>query len=713
MIPRLLRDGALMMVCAALLAGCASAPARADSAVASSQAAASAQTTPAPPTAPGATATEPPTDGRTAFLDGYRAYQNHDNSRAIERLKFAADNFPALGDYALYYLALAQQDQGDPNGSADTLERLVKTYPQSVMVDRGEMMLADNLLKLGRYAEASAVASRLIARGPEAPIEQSARIAEARALVALGNPKSAYAQLMELRDKYPRSDPDADARAMVHSILASNPEVADTRSLAYHRAEAELLLREGALSDADEQASAGLAMAPEPPLRAELIWVTARALKSEPEHARRAILEYLRIAPRGPDAAAALEALALIYWHDDQDDLARATFNRLVANFPGNARAPDAMLRVGRIFEEQHHLDSARAQYGRLAGRYPRSDAAQDARFRIPWTLYLARSYRLAGAGFQSAGARAKDATNRDMCEYWRARALGNGGDAGAARAIFAQLADSTDSNYYPELASRRVAAARPDLPAASAPNLEYGAPPAVTGIAEYHMARLQTLRELGLKQLEPEELKALEEHASGTIELRRFVLAGLAGADAWYDAIEAATHMEKNGQLSHEVAERVRYPRAYWSLFQSSSMRLALDPYLVLALARQESLFNPTATSSSNARGLMQLIPSTAKKMASQHGMDTAAIPLYDPSVNVELGTAYLKNLFEMFNGNAFRAVAAYNAGENAVTKWIARSPGADDEWVENIAYKETRDYVKKVIGGRREYQLLYQRGS
>ena len=711
MIAKWWRDGALMILCAAL-AGCASAPARADSAAAS-QIAAPAQTPAPSPGSPVAAPSEPPSDAQTAFLDGYRAYQNHDNTRAIDRLKFAADNFPALGDYALFYLARAQHDQADPSASTDTLERLVRSYPNSVMIDSGEMILADNLLKLGRNAEASAVASRLIARGPGASIEQGARITEGRALIALGNPKAAYAQLMELRGKYPRSDLDGEARMIVHALLVSNPEVADTASLAYHHDESELLLREGTLSEADEQARAGLAMEPEPSVRAELLWVTARALKPEPDRARRAILEYLRIAPRGPDAPAALEALALIYWHDDQDDLARSTLNRLVANFPASELAPGAMLRVGRIFEERHQLDSARAQYRRVAARYPGSDAGEDARFRIPWTLYLARNYRSAAAGFQSAGARARDAINRDMCEYWRARALEKAGDSTAARAIFAKLADSTDSNYYPELASRRVAGARPDLPAASAQDPQSGASPAVAGVAEFHMARLQTLRSMGLKELEPGELKALEEHAGGSIEMRRFVLAGFASADAWHDAIVAATHMEKNGQISHAVAERVRYPRAYWDLFQSASTRLALDSYLVLALARQESLFNPNATSSSNARGLMQLIPSTAKKMASEHSMDTQAIRLYDPSVNVELGTAYLKNLLEMFGGNAFRAVAAYNAGEKAVSKWVAEFSGADDEWVENIEYKETREYVKKVIGGRREYLLLYQRSS
>ncbi len=629
--------------------------------------------------------------------------------RAIDRLKFAADNFPALGDYALLYLALAQHDQGDLNASAETLDRLIKTYPDSVMISAGELMLADNLLKLGRNAEASEVASRLIARNPEASIEQGARIAEAKSLIALGNQKSAYAQLMELRDKYPRSDSDAEARVLVREILASHPEVADTNSLAYHRAESELLLREGALSEADEQANAGLAMSPEPAVRAELVWVTARALKPEPERAKRAILEYLQIAPGGPDAPAALEALALIYWHDDQYDLARATLNRLVANFPGSERAPGAMLRVGKIFEEQHQLDSARAQYRRLAARYPRSDAAEDARFRIPWTLYLAHNYRAAAPEFQSAVARAKDPIDRDMCEYWRARALEKAGDAAGARAIFEKLADSTDSNYYPELASRRVAGGRPDLPAAAAPDPEFVGAPAVAGAAEFHMARLQALRALGIKELQPDELKALAEESS-TTEMRRFVLAGYASADAWYDAIVTATHMEKNGQLSHDVAERVRYPRAYWDLFSSASTQRALDPYLVLALSRQESLFNPNATSSSNARGLMQLIPSTARKMASQQGMNTESIRLYDPAVNVQLGTTYLKNLFEMFHGDEFHVVAAYNGGENAVSKWLSEFHGADDEWVENIEYKETRDYVKKVIGGRREYLLLYQ---
>ncbi|HSU90378.1 MAG TPA: tetratricopeptide repeat protein, partial [Sporolactobacillaceae bacterium] len=198
------RGGAAVMACAMLVAGCASPPARADGQY--SQVAAPPAVVNAAPTV-----SERPSDAQAAFLEGYRAYLAHDNSRAIDRLKFAADNFPALGDYALYYLALAQHDQGDLSGSAETLERLDRTYPESVMLDRAELQLGETLTKLGRNQEASALAARLLARLPDPPIEQGARIVEARALIALGNPKAAYTQLMTLRDKYPRSDSDAEA----------------------------------------------------------------------------------------------------------------------------------------------------------------------------------------------------------------------------------------------------------------------------------------------------------------------------------------------------------------------------------------------------------------------------------------------------------------------------------------------------------------------
>jgi soluble lytic murein transglycosylase len=166
---------------------------------------------------------------------------------------------------------------------------------------------------------------------------------------------------------------------------------------------------------------------------------------------------------------------------------------------------------------------------------------------------------------------------------------------------------------------------------------------------------------------------------------------------------------MAAGGELNPAVAERIRYPRGFWDLVNGSAIQQQLDPWLVAALIRQESLYNPQACSVSDARGLMQLLPSTASHWAPAAGLSPAALNLYDPSVSVRIGTTYLKGLFAMFNGNPFKAVAAYNGGEHAVAAWNTQYPGDDDQWVENIGFRETRDYVKKVIGGMREYELLY----
>jgi soluble lytic murein transglycosylase len=108
-----------------------------------------------------------------------------------------------------------------------------------------------------------------------------------------------------------------------------------------------------------------------------------------------------------------------------------------------------------------------------------------------------------------------------------------------------------------------------------------------------------------------------------------------------------------------------------------------------------------------------MQLLPSTAERIARRDGIAADELNLFDPALNVQLGTSYLRDLMQMFGGNRFRAVAAYNAGEHAVQKWNEKSQLENDEWVEQIDFRETRDYVKKVIGGTREYGLLYDKAA
>jgi peptidoglycan lytic transglycosylase len=655
-----------------------------------------------------------PADPGAAFVQGYRYYGNHDLASAMKPLRLAARHHWALADYALFYLGSAERDAGRADAAAATFKHLAETYPQSVFAEPAGLELARLKLKLGDAAEAKAVAMRLAAHTADSGIEQNARIVIARSMIAMGDLRAAYAELEGIRNKFPRGPADPQARALAYSIVSANPRIVHSTSPGYRRAEAELLLREGEPAMALAQAKKALALSPSFALRAELLWIEAEALRANPDEAKKALYKYLAAAPHGAEAPAALNALAHVYWRVKDTARAREMFARIIRDFPASRLASDAILETGRTFEDDGNFGLARSEYRWLLSRYPSSEAAAEARFRAPFMLYMMRHYAEAARRFSARGALVQVPPDRDMFSYWEARSLQKNGDEARARAIFKRLAESTDSNYYPALASRIVRAEPDAFAPALAPDPPAGIVPKVSSpAASFHLRRVLALKELHLKALIPPELSVLEDHADGNPQLSDFLLAEFMASGAYYDAITAAARMARRGSVDPALAERVRYPRAYWGLIASVAHRNGIDPYLVLAVTRQESLFDPDARSVSDARGLMQLLPSTAHRVVTPSRTGVPKLDLYDPALNVRLGVTYLKGLLRMFDGDPVKAVAAYNAGEHAVAGWLAKFPGDDDQWVENIGYGETRDYVKKVIGGLREYRLLYQRSA
>ncbi|MDR4493939.1 MAG: lytic transglycosylase domain-containing protein [Nitrospirales bacterium] len=140
------------------------------------------------------------------------------------------------------------------------------------------------------------------------------------------------------------------------------------------------------------------------------------------------------------------------------------------------------------------------------------------------------------------------------------------------------------------------------------------------------------------------------------------------------------------------------------------------VDPYLVAGLIREESLYNPRALSAVGAMGLMQLMPETAKRVARKVGMPfwpSDSEGLFDPERNIRLGSWYLGELINDFHGNLVYAVASYNAGPSAVRRWIAKYGHRPlDEFIEQIGYKETRGYVKRVLGSYWIYKTIFDQG-
>jgi len=165
--------------------------------------------------------------------------------------------------------------------------------------------------------------------------------------------------------------------------------------------------------------------------------------------------------------------------------------------------------------------------------------------------------------------------------------------------------------------------------------------------------------------------------------------------------AIRSANIAEARNHL------HLRFPMVHEPEFRRASLRSSLPVPLLMAIARQESAMEANARSSANARGLMQLLPTTAALVARRAGMPKpSAEDLYDPGTNIALGSYHLAWLVARFDGQVPLAIAAYNAGEHRVDRWLKEADGLPmDQWIETIPFTETRNYMKNVLAFRHVY--------
>jgi soluble lytic murein transglycosylase-like protein len=155
-----------------------------------------------------------------------------------------------------------------------------------------------------------------------------------------------------------------------------------------------------------------------------------------------------------------------------------------------------------------------------------------------------------------------------------------------------------------------------------------------------------------------------------------------------------------------------ILFPLNYWDTIKSESEKRQVDPYLMASIIRQESGFEPATVSNADAVGIMQIMPAEAAKIATVAGLPAPAREqLFDPKVNIAIGVAEYTQKLAAVHGNPMLAIAAYNAGEDAVGKWITQTPVDDEDlFVESIPYAETRLYVKTVTRNRYEYRRIYE---
>jgi soluble lytic murein transglycosylase len=622
---------------------------------------------------------------------------------AAPALRSLLGDDPRLDDYVLYHLGVAEARLGDSR-ALHRFTRVRTEYPQSLWGSPAALEIGRLYRQQGQAQEAEAFLSAA-ATASDADIAAQAKLEQAQLLIAAGRDVEAVRLLQEIRETSKGAPVVIQARTLVRGLRAQNPAVG------LHGREwlpeARLLLDERDYVGAEKAVRAADPAGTD----VDTTFLLAEAFKGQGNTAA-AVTVLGAVVDREagtPAGARALFRMAQLLWNQDEDVAAEASFHQFLKRYPRHPSAPDALYALGRIHQADGRHAAAATSYERLAKTYPKAKTAWEARWRIGWLRYLLRRFAEAAASFGSLARSSREPADVASARYWQARSLERAGRPSEANELYRRVIAEAPLTYYAWRAEGRLGEDRfDDAGRIAAATLPLPDPPPSLG--RFHLERYLALRDLGLSRFARREAAALERESSDAAA-RRFVYYAYANADDY----PAARRIGRDLDIPGGVRERVLYPLAFWDDVSAATDRHHVDPLLVVALIRQESLFDPRARSFADARGLMQLLPATAQKEAATLGWkEDPTGRLYDPAVNVALGVQHFRTLLDLYDGDPVKALAAYNGGTRAVDKWRQQFAELEgDEFVESITYRETRDYVKRVLGNRRAYALLYASGA
>ncbi|MBI4516335.1 MAG: transglycosylase SLT domain-containing protein [Deltaproteobacteria bacterium] len=645
-----------------------------------------------------------PSDRRRAFAEAVELIDHGRFAEAAPRFQVLLRDYPELADYHLHYLGLAQAGSGQAADATATLRRLRSEYPGSVHYERAGLELARAELQLGRTDAARATLIEA-ARAQAPDVAQQARLELARADLTAGEVAAAAAALLALRRELPAEAIGRQAKTELQRLRASHPELAP--SVSSRLDELRILVSERDYGAADKLARE-LAKDSGIEERAEVARLHTQVLLAL-GRVDEAVARLRQVARTEAGAAAAATEfrIASILWNRDREAEALAAFTELRRRRPRAPQSLEALYAIGRIHERAGRADRAIAAYRQLTRSAPRHKLAREARWRVGWIKYCGGDWQGAEQSF-AALAQCSDTAACADALYWRARVLDHQARGPAARELYRRIVVEAPASYYAMWAEQRLGLA---VAASTSPTTaDLAGPPAG---ADYHLLRAAELMAMGLRVLARAELTAYErEHVRDANALRQ-LLRWYRAADGHSAALRLARQLGDKAGLSANERQLLLYPLGFRSEIETAITAAGRDggstpiaPLLVAALIRQESLYDPEARSPADAWGLMQLLPSTAERVA---GAPVTTAELREPRRNIALGIRYLSQLLARF-GDPLMALAAYNGGESAVEKWQQRFAGRErDEFVESISFRETRDYVKKVITAYRHYQQLY----
>lgn len=668
---------------------------------------------------------------RSRFLLALIHAEQGKPEESIKLLEPLSKNYLEVEDYIRFYLIQAQAQSGKHEKVRDNVLELLQRSPETLLYAKLQLVLAKSQIQLGEKPAGIKTLKEAILSISKDYNHQKFReflpdlifkLAEIQEQT--GKQTEAYLNFRQLHIKYPNHDqmPEAETALKRLSALETVKEVPLT--MREHTDRIRGLLKNVRYEEVIQEIQKLQKENDLLPGRFYFFLARAHGGLRDRKSANKILQKFLKTYPHHAKVQNAKFDIGRNLWNLGKPIAGAKYFKEVTKDTPSSELAVKAQFFLGKIYEERKNFPEALKYYKTALEKYPNESYAQWAGWRLGWVHYLDGKFENAFNKFQEAANRFPDKSFIEYNLYWSAKSAEKLNRKDVARDLYVKVAELYPYTFHGIRAKERLLAlgvkAPPESqttkPSAKEENLKLGRP---LGTREkFHHTRATELAQLGLNQDARNEIielqKTVRKNLTGVLWLSQLYhrAQGYPESLRLLHLYKDFTTKPKEKNLSAKFWKHF-FPLAYEDAVLSYAKSRKVDPYFVNGIIRQESLFDSQALSPAGARGLMQIMPATGKKLYTKTklGKPFETDALFDPDLNIRLGVKYVSQLNKRFNRNGMHILISYNAGPHVLKKWLKRFGHLSDQdvFIESIPYPETRRYVKHVLRNLGIYKALY----
>ncbi|MBI5571007.1 MAG: transglycosylase SLT domain-containing protein [Desulfomonile tiedjei] len=648
------------------------------------------------------------------FKEGKRHFDAGDLDRSRQ---VWSNIFPDQFFGPICYLLLAGNhlDAGQDVQAEALLREFLKKHPETVYKEPARNALTESLCRQGKPEARSFLATALASASENDKPSLILRLAELER--RLGNYPAAAAQYRTLFLKYPASVEGLKAAEGISWMVFHGKVPRIQFSEQEQLARAGGLFAKGRFDLAAEVYQELLKTKPSD--RVVMLKLGHCLFKGRrDQQAINTLKDVLRGEISDKDRMEAVRLLSLVFWRLDRSQEFEVCCNTIIEK-GSPVMKRKALFNLAAHHLEKHQFDAAWSDFERVLKTNPDRSAKADVKWRMAWIKYFKRDFAKAAEIFKEVRSLSTAAEMSEASNYWEARSLAQANRSKDALPLLKGLADNSPLHYYGIQAAKELKNMGGAPEATKKANHRF---PDLTLTsdqkAEKHVAAAEKLMGLGLYDFAVINLGAAPGPMKATPALAFLTARAAYAAEQYRTAYEIVA--SQFGSVAENPPDgapadflELAFPRVYYADAKRLAQKHGVDPHLVWAVIRQESRYDASAVSPAGALGLMQVTPAAAGFTKKAGRLPAKAIEeILEPKRNIDFGIKELSKNLHTFNGKVIPAVASYNADIRKVRQWVQRNRNLkEDEFIENIPYRETRLYVKRVLAGYVAYGHLHRK--